>query len=348
MSDAKLKFRSHSFVVDSHRNQIEQAAVAAAATSSSSSSVPVHIRPKNITTKGGAGAGAGGLKKLAAATKAGGGASTPVMTNISQYSLAPGTPPPATKRKLRVNQILIEQQQRPNGFSTAATDEERQAALTNASINSTQLQQQQTYRLSSETHSLDFANASTKSTKSTSGGSGSGVRAKAYDASKLKSELDQLKKIREDYGTEWLLSTQTLGSDAQYDAATSIASSLQDKKPAAFMFAHAAAAAAAVKQQADEAGAEEVRSVLAAPIAESFVVYRSTTTTTDHDHDDNDTAMTDVCILSLSDVYLIEKDETNTELLAYHAFSSLTDIHIITSRNSRFLSITITSYIIIT
>ena len=64
---------------------------------------------------------------------------------------------------------------------------------------------------------------------------------------------------------------------------------------------------------------------------DSFVVYRTLCENSDSDLDSTD-LVTKVCILSLNESFLIEKDETDTEFLSINAFADFADIAVIAGK----------------
>jgi hypothetical protein len=137
-----------------------------------------------------------------------------------------------------------------------------------------------------------------------------------YDPSKLQKEIENLKKMRQNYGTEWLLSAPTLAT-AQPVASTSLnfKSTLNDSYQ--------------LKEETEnELSKENANSstdlkqlMKTCSIIESFPVYRSV-----QSHSGECDQAQVLSILSLNEKYLIEKDETNQLVLFSAEYAQLDDI----------------------
>lgn len=137
-----------------------------------------------------------------------------------------------------------------------------------------------------------------------------------YDPSKLQKEIENLKKMRQNYGTEWLLSAPTLAT-AQTVASTSLSfksGNLNDSYQ--------------LKEETETELSKEMKNsssdlkqfMKTCSIIESFPVYRSIQS----DSDEADAQI--LSILSLNEKYLIEKDETNQLVLFSNEYAQLDDI----------------------
>lgn len=146
-----------------------------------------------------------------------------------------------------------------------------------------------------------------------------------YESDKLQSEIENMKKMRQNYGTDWLLSAPNLqiGNVSETDAKSnkhnndndSDLSSIEpiDEKPEDDIDLD-------TRQQPNP---NSLRHSIS-NIVESFVVYRITSTQADG----NNSERTEICVVSLSDTCLIEKDELNAEILAINYLLELADIEI--------------------
>jgi hypothetical protein len=146
-----------------------------------------------------------------------------------------------------------------------------------------------------------------------------------YDPNKLKLEIEMMKKMRQSYGTDWLLSTSNLNSNSSnmnnslnlvFSSKTSIQANsnklmlntLDDNKQ-------------------NKLSIDDINNVI-----DSYAVYRSIEPISNNLNDQADNALDlsiIICILSLTDLYMVEKDETNLELLSINKYTDLSDIKII-------------------
>ena len=141
---------------------------------------------------------------------------------------------------------------------------------------------------------------------------------KDYESNKLQIEIENLKRMRQDYGTDWLLSTPNLIIKSNPKENTS------DIKEAQFT-----ADSTNGSNKTEEENIQNKLEIL--HVIDSFVVYRTLCENSDSDMDSTD-LVTKVCILSLNESFLIEKDETDTEFLSINAFADFTDINIIAGK----------------
>lgn len=148
----------------------------------------------------------------------------------------------------------------------------------------------------------------------------------SFDSRQLQSEIENIKKMRQNYGAEWLLSTSSLlipattttvsGSKAK---STSNESERTGKEPESTVV--------------NEISDSEERT---GSIIDSFAVYRSIEFSVldlnmgDQDErkgaleEDNQTKT--ICILSVTENCLVEKDETNSSVLCFNEIANLSDI----------------------
>jgi hypothetical protein len=165
-----------------------------------------------------------------------------------------------------------------------------------------------------------------------------------YEPSKLQDELENLKKMRQNYGTDWLLSTPSL---------LDINKQLLNEKMSGNNI---------IEESKDEVGSSvsnNIEVVVTGPdvkeivldtdiqIVEAYAVYRSMQSKASENNNsatnfelEFDEAKSDknssiagddahnvcLCIISLSEKLFIEKDETNTTVISANEFASLEDI----------------------
>jgi len=136
-----------------------------------------------------------------------------------------------------------------------------------------------------------------------------------YDPSKLQKEIENLKKMRQNYGTEWLLSAPTL-APGQTVASTSFnfKSNLNDS------YQLKEETETELNKEKNNSSSDLKQFLKSCPIIESFPVYRSIQS----DSDECDAQI--LSILSLNEKYLIEKDETNQLVLFSSEYVQLDDI----------------------
>ena len=193
------------------------------------------------------------------------------------------------KRKLKANNILIEQEQEntPDDFYIVNSDQN-----------------------DADTLVVSLNKSNTIAKLSTSHGT-------EYDPNKLQVEIENLKKMRQNYGTDWLLSTPNLIANVK------IPEKLNAKKseinPASI--------------RADQAS-DYLNKLTIDETIESYVVYKLvefvfSNSETDKQEEDN----LELCILSLNERCVIERDETNTDVLALNEFINLEDIQVLKSDN---------------
>ena len=176
-----------------------------------------------------------------------------------------------------------------------------------------------------------------------------GAVATSFDSRQLQDEIEHLKQMRQNYGTDWLLSTPNLivKNIQDSDAETTSSSSLPTKDPRT---ANSGGFAAGLS----EAG-----------VVESFAVYRSIEfsilgmnlggdggrkkggarprrRSPPRDKDDEEEVDTEeedpaevvdeegksMCILSVTEKCLVEKDETNTDVHCINELAALNEIRI--------------------
>ncbi len=125
-----------------------------------------------------------------------------------------------------------------------------------------------------------------------------------YESTKLQTEIENLKKMRLNYGTDWLLSTPKLQVNEQPVVAVGEKSS-EDS-------------VAGVEQEVGGESGSGRSSI--SNIVDSFVVYRSEIGKKSGDEG------VKMCILSLSESSVIEKDELNAEVLSVTQLAEVCDI----------------------
>jgi len=142
-----------------------------------------------------------------------------------------------------------------------------------------------------------------------------------YESKKLQTEIENLKKMRLNYGTDWLLSTPKLIVNEQ---ATEVVEPVDDNT-----------APIECDKNIDDNGFESNSGQSSINILDSFVVYRSEFRNAiglnrdlSGGHDNNNDKLK-VCIISLSESSVIEKDEFNIEVLSIRHLSEVCDIKIV-------------------
>jgi hypothetical protein len=146
-----------------------------------------------------------------------------------------------------------------------------------------------------------------------------------YDPNKLKQEIEMMKKMRQSYGTDWLLSTPNLNSN-----------SLNINNSSNFLISSKTntTQSNSNNQTLDENSKNKLSINEINNVIDSFAVYRSIEPISNSNLNDDqienalDSSII-ICILSLTDLYIVEKDETNMELLSINKYSDLADIKII-------------------
>ncbi len=136
---------------------------------------------------------------------------------------------------------------------------------------------------------------------------------KDYESDKLQVEIENLKRMRQDYGTDWLLSTPNL-------LVNRIETLKENTDETVNIESSSECVASAVEKDLETKLADS-------NIIESFVVYRMICVGDENIVDLNDLIIK-ICIVSLNDKYLIEKDETDTEFLSVNQLADITDIKI--------------------
>lgn len=156
----------------------------------------------------------------------------------------------------------------------------------------------------------------------------------SFDSNKVQNELANLKKMRQNYGTDWLLSTQT------YLPKLATANTNNSNTQEANL------------SKKDDTSIKNNDDINMGIVIESFAVYRSIEASildlnnfgekadqaryNDADGESENDTTRSICILNLTDEYLIEKDETNSNLLCFNRFTDLADMSILENdQNSR-------------
>lgn len=168
------------------------------------------------------------------------------------------------------------------------------------------------------------------------------VSSTSFDSRKLQSEIENMKKMRQNYGTDWLLSTSSLlekapqqskSKDKQSTTTTTTTNASStghscNNKPSQI-----------IDENADDDDDHELAARVGT-ILESFAVYRSIEfsvldlMSSEPDGDqheavgssaDEDATRT-VCILSIGERCLVEKDEANAKVLCLNEIANLSDI----------------------
>ena len=174
-----------------------------------------------------------------------------------------------------------------------------------------------------------------------------------YDSSKLQTELENLKKLRQNYGTDWLLSTPSLIEINKQLLNEKIANKLDkhnnlNPPPRIEISKEEKSAATTSSSISKLATFDEMQNRIQLVeselnVLESFAVYLSIQTKTLLEKNDNfelepDAKNNDsgeglsnacLCIISLSDKYLIEKDETNSDTLHVSEYASMESIDLL-------------------
>lgn len=153
----------------------------------------------------------------------------------------------------------------------------------------------------------------------------------SFDSRKLQSEIENMKKMRQNYGTDWLLSTSSLLEKAPQQSkskdkqSTNATGQSSNNKP---------------NQMNEENDDDDELATRVGNILESFAVYRSIefsvldlmSSEPGEDHQeaagssaDEDVTRT-VCILSIGERCLVEKDEANAKVLCLNEIANLSDI----------------------
>lgn len=165
------------------------------------------------------------------------------------------------------------------------------------------------------------------------------VTASSFDSRVLQSEIENLKKMRQNYGPDWLLSMPNL---IERDDSKKQQVPQQVVRP---KLSNAEMPSASLSSKLDEMS-----------VIESFAVYRSVeiaildlTVSEDvkkfsaaesvDEENGGEGEVEDegrtLCILSLNETYLIEKDEANSSLLCVNEFVQLSEIMIMMSLNDQ-------------
>jgi hypothetical protein len=148
-----------------------------------------------------------------------------------------------------------------------------------------------------------------------------------YDPNNLQKELENLKKMRQSYGTDWLLSTPNMmlkkepNEQEQGSAATGAFSNFKVNRPAA--------ATAALLNRVNEDKSLNVSASLE-NVIESYAVYRLYNQISIGGagvFNYENTIETKLRIISLNDKYLVERDETNTDVLNLYEFADLVEAY---------------------
>lgn len=137
----------------------------------------------------------------------------------------------------------------------------------------------------------------------------------SYDPQKLQQELENLKKMRQNYGTDWLLSAPSMnsrepnkkaenGSNEISITSSMDSSSITDKS----------------NVYINEISSDQIDKLR---IIESYAVYVTALSCLDDNKPINEK---NLCILSITDKYLIEKDETNSNVISVCEFNDLNEI----------------------
>lgn len=136
-----------------------------------------------------------------------------------------------------------------------------------------------------------------------------------YDPNKLQKEIESLKKMRQNYGTEWLLSAPTLAT-SQTVASTSLnfKSNLNDS------YQLKEETENELNKETKNSSSDLKQFIKTCSIIESFPVYRSIQS------DSGECDAQILSILSLNEKYIIEKDETNQLILFSNEYAQLDDI----------------------
>lgn len=146
-----------------------------------------------------------------------------------------------------------------------------------------------------------------------------------YDSSKLQSELENLKKMRQNYGTEWLISTPSFVEitklmPAQRVVTEQTTNSTNENKQ---------------KEDSEIPPSLPVEDTEQG-VVESFAVYKSVLSNSspmvvnfELDLEEEASSKTIMCFLTITERQLIEKDETNTQRIGANELSDLESIEIV-------------------
>lgn len=148
--------------------------------------------------------------------------------------------------------------------------------------------------------------------------SSSFVLSNDYESTKLQSEIENMKKMRTNYGTDWLLSTPNL-------LGVALKSPNMPKKNSQDRFLFKKEKSLDRKEESSHNLTDEEENL---SVLETFAVYRS------FDLDQSLEENQCLCILCVNDRYLIEKDETNSKILSLIEYSKLGDIEDMTKLKS--------------
>ena len=177
-----------------------------------------------------------------------------------------------------------------------------------------------------------------------------------YDSSKLQTELENLKKMRQSYGTDWLLSTPSLLEINKQLLNEKISSANSENKKRSLTLLNKDTDAAKVTKSSSSSLTKLTLNVnkqledKEIQILESFAVYRSvqskfstnntninfeldfdvrsSSSKASHSDDGHANQGVSLCILSLSEKFLIEKDEINTNVLSINEYINLESIDV--------------------
>ena len=147
-----------------------------------------------------------------------------------------------------------------------------------------------------------------------------------YDPNKLRLEIEMMKKMRQSYGTDWLLSTPNLNANS-----SNINNSLNLINPSKSTIQPSPKnnlSTVSNNSTNNKLSIDEINNII-----DSYAVYRSIEPISNNLNDDQDENSLDssiiICILSLTDLYIVEKDETNMELLSINKYTDLADVKLI-------------------
>lgn len=151
----------------------------------------------------------------------------------------------------------------------------------------------------------------------------------SFDSRQLQNEIETIKKMRQNYGTDWLLSTANL-----FEKPMSETTPPADKEASAPKRGNER-----MNELLDEKAAAE-NEIQVDDIVESFPVYRSiefsvldlntgSVNENGNESGSGENSTKNVCILSVSEKYLVEKDETNSNNLYINEIAKLEHIKLI-------------------